>query len=190
MIRHDAIGQQPATGEIFIHPQKNPELLPLRIPKHKPPIHHPRNAVVNRRFHQRFFPRDQPSRTTHAPKLSQSPLIARRILIICLSPSHMRLRITSLSQIGPQQIRFDTTVILPLAPVAEVFITKAIGTSLVCKQGNDAVLRFSFGARDFRHDSILIRFHQSGTIDLRGASEDSCQSLRVDSALAPTPDAP
>ena len=88
MIRHDAIGQQPATGEIFIHPQKNPELLPLRIPKHKPPIHHPRNAVVNRRFHQRLFPRDQPSRTTHAPTLSQSPLMARRILIICLSPSH------------------------------------------------------------------------------------------------------
>ncbi|MFM2171852.1 MAG: hypothetical protein RI957_2081, partial [Verrucomicrobiota bacterium] len=39
MIRHDAVGQNPATREILIHPQVNAELLPLRVPEHKPPIH-------------------------------------------------------------------------------------------------------------------------------------------------------
>jgi hypothetical protein len=45
--------------------------------------------VVNRRFYQRIFPRSQPPRTSHAPKLAETFPMPSTFLIVCLSPSHV-----------------------------------------------------------------------------------------------------
>jgi hypothetical protein len=43
----------------------NTEMLPLRVSEHEAPIHHPRNAVVNRRLPLLARPFRQPSRLAH-----------------------------------------------------------------------------------------------------------------------------
>ena len=44
-----------ATREILIHPHEHPEVLPLGLLEHKPPVHHPRHTMVNRRLHPGFY---------------------------------------------------------------------------------------------------------------------------------------
>ena len=70
MIREHAIRQHSAAPEILLHPHEHQEMLPLCVPEHKAPIHHPRNAVVNRQPHRRILPRCQKSCTSHSPSLS------------------------------------------------------------------------------------------------------------------------
>ena len=74
VVRHQAVRQNPATRKIFIHPHVHPKRFAFPLPKHESPVHHPRDAVIYRRFPRHLLsdpfcthPRClyQPSRLTH-----------------------------------------------------------------------------------------------------------------------------
>ena len=67
------------------------------------------------------------------------------------SGGNVRVGVAALFQISPQQIDFDAAVVLSLVPLAEIVVAEAIGAQLVGEQGDDAVLRFAFGAWLFRN---------------------------------------
>ena len=54
-------------------------------------------------------------------------------------------------EVVAQKRRLDCTVVLPLAPVAEVAVAEAVGLCRIGEQGDDAVLRRALGARLLRH---------------------------------------
>ena len=86
MIRHHAIRQYPAAGEILIHPHIHSERFAFPLLKHKPPIHHPRYAVVNHRLRARILPTRQPSGFTHVTTLPPETAQSKRFSTFYLSP--------------------------------------------------------------------------------------------------------
>ena len=67
MVRHDAVGEHPAAGELLGHPHQCAELLLFLAAKSQATFHDPRNHVVNHRILFRILPRGGPSRSCHAP---------------------------------------------------------------------------------------------------------------------------
>lgn len=59
---------------------------------------------------------------------------------------NMRLRITALLQVCPQQILLDAAVVLLLVPLAEAVVALTIGPGFVRGQRDDAVLRLALGS--------------------------------------------
>ncbi len=61
--------------------------------------------------------------------------------------------------------RLEGSCLLPLTARTKVTVTRAVGSSLVREKGDDAVLRFAFGAGLFRHGCygkmgpVASRFH-------------------------------
>ena len=86
VVAHQAVGQHPAAREVLIHPHQGAELLLLVLPERKPPLHHPRDAVVKHRLHLRILPRGKPAFSAcHAPCLPHPFPGRKRFLIKGLS---------------------------------------------------------------------------------------------------------
>ena len=64
---------------------------------------------------------------------------------------NVRLGVSALLKVCPQQILLDAAVVLPLVPLAKVAVAQAIGPGRVREQRDNAVLRFALGSGDFRH---------------------------------------
>src|ERR1035437_4217039 len=92
MVRHHAIRQYPATREVLIHPHEHPERFAFPLPKHKPPIHHPRNTVVNHRLPRGILPLRQPSGSAHETIIPPEIALATRFSTFCLSPCNAHRR--------------------------------------------------------------------------------------------------
>ena len=63
-------------------------------------------------------------------------------------------------QVVAQQIGFDGAIVCAFAPIAEVAISEAVVAGLVGEEGDDPVLRDSFGPRAFGH--CVASFKRSG----------------------------
>ena len=65
MVAHQAIRYDPAAREFFLHPHEGPELFLFLRTKSQPPVHYPRNAVIEHWFPLRIPPLRQPARLSH-----------------------------------------------------------------------------------------------------------------------------
>ena len=65
VIGHDAVGENPAAGEVLLHTHIHAELLTFFVAEDKAAIHDARDAVVDRRPIRVVFPCCKPSRAPH-----------------------------------------------------------------------------------------------------------------------------
>jgi hypothetical protein len=63
----------------------------------------------------------------------------------------VRIRITTLLEYNSQEIYFDVSDFVAIAPLTQVILRKAVGSTCISKQSGNTVLRLAFRSGLFRH---------------------------------------
>ena len=90
VMAHDALGNHPAAGKLFLQSHQRPGLLLFLRSKSKPAVHHARNHLGEHRIPLRSPPFSQPSTLSHAQDPSSGPRTSKGRLRLKARPSVMR----------------------------------------------------------------------------------------------------